>query len=82
MTGMTAWVGLNLLEVKEGDVIFISGAAGAVGSMAGQLAKLKGCRVIGSTGSAEKVRFLLEECGFDDSEAGLMMTSSVIQTGN
>jgi len=65
MTGMTAWVGLNLVEVKAGDVIFISGAAGAVGSVAGQLAKLRGCRVIGSTGSLEKVRFLRQECGFD-----------------
>jgi hypothetical protein len=66
MTGMTAWAGLNLVEVKAGDVIFISGAAGAVGNVAGQLAKLRGCRVIGSAGSAEKVRFLLEECGFDN----------------
>jgi NADPH-dependent curcumin reductase CurA len=65
MTGMTAWVGLNLVEVKAGDVIFISGAAGAVGSVAGQLAKLRGCRVIGSAGSAEKLKFLREECGFD-----------------
>jgi len=66
MTGMTAWVGLNLVEVKAGDVIFISGAAGAVGNVAGQLAKLRGCRVIGSAGSAEKVGFLLEECGFEN----------------
>lgn len=65
MTGMTAWVGLNVVEVKAGDVIFISGAAGAVGSVAGQLAKLRGCRVIGSAGSMEKVQFLREECGFD-----------------
>ena len=65
MTGMTAWAGLNLVEVKAGDVIFISGAAGAVGSVAGQLAKLRGCQVIGSAGSAEKIRFLLEDCGFD-----------------
>jgi len=65
MTGMTAWVGLNLVEVKAGDVIYISGAAGAVGSVAGQLAKMRGCRVIGSTGSVEKVMFLREECGFD-----------------
>jgi len=41
MTGMTAWAGLNLVEVKAGDVVFISGAAGAVGSVAGQLAKLR-----------------------------------------
>jgi hypothetical protein len=66
MTGMTAWAGLNLVEVKTGDVIFISGAAGAVGNVAGQLAKLRGCQVIGSAGSPEKVRFLLEECGFDN----------------
>jgi hypothetical protein len=66
MTGMTAWAGLNLVEVKAGDTIFISGAAGAVGSVAGQLAKLRGCsRVIGSAGSTAKVKFLQEECGFD-----------------
>jgi NADPH-dependent curcumin reductase CurA len=65
MTGMTAWAGLTMAEVKAGDVIYISGAAGAVGNMAGQLAKLRGCRVIGSAGSDEKVKHLLEECGFD-----------------
>ena len=65
MTGMTAWAGLNLVEVKSGDIVFISGAAGGVGNVAGQLAKLRGCRVIGSAGSKEKVRFLKEECGFD-----------------
>jgi len=65
MTGMTAWVGLNLVEVKAGDVIYISGAAGAVGNVAGQLAKLRGCKVIGSAGSMEKVKFLRDECGFD-----------------
>jgi NADPH-dependent curcumin reductase CurA len=65
MTGMTAWVGLRVGEVKAGDIIYISGAAGAVGNVAGQLAKLRGCRVIGSAGSMEKVQFLREECGFD-----------------
>lgn len=66
MTGMTAWAGLNLVDVKAGDVIYISGAAGAVGNVAGQLAKLRGCRVIGSAGSDEKAAFLREECGFDN----------------
>jgi NADPH-dependent curcumin reductase CurA len=65
MTGMTAWAGLNLVKVKAGDVIYISGAAGAVGNVAGQLAKIRGCKVIGSAGSMEKVKFLREECGFD-----------------
>ncbi len=65
MTGLTAWAGLRLVNVKAGDVIFVSGAAGAVGNVAGQLAKVYGCRVIGSAGSEEKVRFLLEECAFD-----------------
>ena len=65
MTGMTAWIGLKLVDVKAGETIFISGAAGAVGSVAGQLAKLRGCRVIGTAGSAEKLNFLRNECGFD-----------------
>ena len=65
MTGMTAWAGLHSVEVRKGETIFISGAAGAVRSVAGQLAKLRGCRVIGSAGSMEKVMFLREECGFD-----------------
>jgi NADPH-dependent curcumin reductase CurA len=65
MTGMTAWAGLHLVGIRAGETIFISGAAGAVGSVAGQLAKLRGCRVIGSAGSMEKIMFLREECGFD-----------------
>jgi NADPH-dependent curcumin reductase CurA len=65
MTGLTAWAGLYLVEVQADDTIFISGAAGAVGNMAGQLAKIRGCEVIGATGSLEKVKFLREECGFD-----------------
>jgi hypothetical protein len=65
MPGMSAWVGLKIVDVNAGDAIFISGAAGAVGSVAGQLAKLRGCKVVGSAGSAEKVRMLVEELGFD-----------------
>lgn len=65
MTGMTAWVGLQIGELKAGETIYISGAAGAVGSAAGQLAKIYGCRAIGSAGSSEKVSFIKEECSFD-----------------
>ncbi len=65
MTGLTAWAGLKMVEVKAGEIVFISGAAGAVGSVAGQLAKILGSQVIGSAGSAEKTKFLREECGFD-----------------
>ncbi|MCX4677439.1 NADP-dependent oxidoreductase [Streptomyces sp. NBC_01433] len=67
MTGMTAYAGLfEVASFKEGDAVFVSGAAGAVGSQVGQLAKLKGAsRVIGSAGSDEKVRLLVEEYGFD-----------------
>ncbi|MGL4513369.1 MAG: NADP-dependent oxidoreductase [Lacipirellulaceae bacterium] len=65
MPGMTAWAGLHVGELKAGETFYVSGAAGAVGSVAGQLAKIRGCRVIGSAGSAEKVAFLQEECGFD-----------------
>jgi NADPH-dependent curcumin reductase CurA len=65
MPGHTAWVGLKLAEAKAGDVVFISGAAGAVGSIAGQIAKQRGCTVVGSAGSAEKVALLRNELGFD-----------------
>ncbi|PZH13140.1 NADP-dependent oxidoreductase [Streptomyces sp. NTH33] len=67
MTGLTAYAGLlRTASFKEGDIVFVSGAAGAVGSQVGQLARLKGAaRVIGSAGSDEKVKLLLEEYGFD-----------------
>jgi len=59
MTGLTAWVGLlEIARVEEGETVYVSGAAGAVGSVAVQIAKLKGCRVIGSAGSPEKVEWL------------------------
>ena len=66
MPGMTAYVGL--LEVgalQEGETVFVSGAAGAVGSIVGQIAKLKGCTVLGSAGSDDKVDMLTNELGFD-----------------
>ncbi|HJU47145.1 MAG TPA: NADP-dependent oxidoreductase [Gaiellaceae bacterium] len=65
MPGLTAYVGvLDIGAVREGETVFVSGAAGAVGSAAGQIAKLRGCRVIGCAGSPEKVAWL-EELGFD-----------------
>ena len=65
MTGFTAWVGLSLVDLKAGERVFVSAAAGAVGSVAGQLAKLRGCFVVGSAGSDEKVRLVTDEFGFD-----------------
>lgn len=67
MPGLTAYVGLlDLGQPKQGETVFVSTAAGAVGSLVGQLAKLRGCRAVGSTGSEEKVRILLDEFGFDE----------------
>lgn len=66
MTGMTAYVGLlHIGELKEGDTVFVSAAAGAVGSVVCQIAKLKGCYVVGSAGSDEKVSWLVQEAGID-----------------
>ena len=66
MTGMTAYFALlDTGAPKAGETVVISGAAGAVGSIAGQIAKIKGCRVVGIAGGADKCKFLLEELGFD-----------------
>ena len=67
MTGLTAYAGLTrIANLREGDVVFVSGAAGAVGGAVGQIAKALGAsKVIGSAGSAEKVRHLTEDLGFD-----------------
>ncbi|MFS0712396.1 NADP-dependent oxidoreductase [Microbacterium sp. 2P01SA-2] len=67
MTGLTAYIGLTTIaHLKPGDTVFVSGAAGAVGTAVGQIAKLLGAgRVIGSAGSAEKVTLLTEKYGYD-----------------
>jgi NADPH-dependent curcumin reductase CurA len=66
MPGFTAYYGLfELGRPQEGETVFVSGAAGAVGSAAGQMAKIAGCRVIGSAGTAEKIAWL-RELGFDE----------------
>ena len=66
MTGLTAYFGLlDTGRLKAGDTVVVSGAAGAVGSVVGQLAKIKGCRTIGIAGGPDKCRALVEEFGFD-----------------
>ncbi|MBX7248885.1 MAG: NADP-dependent oxidoreductase [Caulobacteraceae bacterium] len=66
MPGMTAYFGLlDVCAMKEGDTVVVSGAAGAVGSIVGQLARIKGGRAIGIAGGADKCRFVVEELGFD-----------------
>jgi NADPH-dependent curcumin reductase CurA len=67
MTGLTAYFGLlEIGQVKAGDFVVVSGAAGATGSVVGQIAKLKGATVLGLAGEDSKVRWLKEELGFDE----------------
>ena len=66
MPGMTAYFGiLEVGELKEGDAVLVSGAAGAVGSVVGQIAKIKNCKVIGIAGGADKCKYIVDELGFD-----------------
>jgi NADPH-dependent curcumin reductase CurA len=66
MPGVTAWLGLNrIIEPKAGETVVVSAASGAVGSVVGQLAKAKGCRVVGVAGGPEKCRAVTDEFGFD-----------------
>ncbi len=66
MPGLTAYFGLlDLCEPKEGETLLVNGAAGAVGSVVGQIGKIKGCRVVGVAGSDEKVRHVVDDLGFD-----------------
>ena len=67
ITGFTAYIGItDIGAAKAGETVVVSGASGAVGSVAGQIAKLKGCRVIGIAGGARKCAFVKDELGFDD----------------
>lgn len=66
MPGMTAYFGiLQEAKIKEGDIVLVSGAAGAVGSIVGQIAKIKGCTVIGIAGGKAKCDYIVDELGFD-----------------
>ncbi|MBI5504332.1 MAG: NADP-dependent oxidoreductase [Deltaproteobacteria bacterium] len=66
MAGMTAYFGLlDIGKPEAGQTVVVSGAAGAVGMVVGQLAKIRGCRVVGIAGGADKCRYLTEELGFD-----------------
>ncbi len=66
MPGLTAWVGLfDIGQVRPGEAVWVSAASGAVGSVVGQLARLHGCRVVGSAGGPDKCRYVVEELGFD-----------------
>lgn len=66
MTGMTAYFGLlDVCNPKPGETVVVSGAAGAVGSIVGQIAKIKGCRTVGIAGGDDKVEWILKDCGYD-----------------
>ena len=67
MPGMTAYFGIiKEGKINSGDIVLVSAAAGAVGSLVGQIAKIKGCRVIGIAGGNEKCKYIKEELGFDE----------------
>jgi hypothetical protein len=66
MTGLTAYFGLlDIGQPKQGETVVVSGAAGAVGTIVGQIAKIHGCRVVGIAGSDKKTKYLIDELGFD-----------------
>lgn len=66
MPGLTAWYGTTkICDPKEGETIYVSAASGAVGQLVGQIAKIRGARVVGSAGSDEKCAWAVEQCGYD-----------------
>lgn len=66
MPGMTAYFGITeVAKIKAGETVLVSGAAGAVGSIVGQVAKIKGCHVVGIAGGPDKCKYVVEELGFD-----------------
>lgn len=66
MPGFTAWVGLlDIGQPKPGETVVVAAATGAVGALVGQIAKLKGCRVVGVAGGSDKCAYAVEELGFD-----------------
>jgi NADPH-dependent curcumin reductase CurA len=65
LTGITAWLAVEIADLRPGDTLVVSAAGGAVGSIAGQLAKERGARVVGVAGGADKCRYVVEELGFD-----------------
>ena len=86
MPGMTAWYGLNqIMQPKAGETIVVSAASGAVGSVVGQLAKLKGCRAVGIAGGPEKCAYVVNELGFDaciDYKAGNLKADLALAAPN
>lgn len=86
MPGMTAWYGLTqIIQPKAGETVVVSAASGAVGSVVGQLAKLRGCRAVGIAGGADKCAYVVNELGFDaciDYKAGNLVEELAKATPN
>jgi NADPH-dependent curcumin reductase CurA len=86
MPGMTAWYGLTqIMQPKAGDTIVVSAASGAVGSVVGQLAKLRGCHAVGIAGGPDKCAYVVNELGFDaciDYKAGNLIEDLAAATPN
>lgn len=67
LTGLTAYISLDKIgDLKEGETLLVSGASGAVGSVVGQIGKIKGCHVVGIAGTDEKIKLMKEKFGFDE----------------